>query len=172
MAVVLAAALTMGMAMVLPGQVGFLWMTKTAPPPPFVECQYRYDGQWLLPDSSPNCTPGAARTTEANKIVGTTTSQFRHVTEAEKKKACAEYGVSNCPSKAYEIDHLESLEVGGSNDIHNLWPQPIEQARIKDKLENLLGRRVKAGTITPADAQSCLARDWYACYRKYASEIY
>ncbi len=25
---------------------------------------------------------------------------------------------------AHEVDHLVSLELGGSNDIRNLWPEP------------------------------------------------
>jgi hypothetical protein len=27
---------------------------------------------------------------------------------------------------AYELDHLIPLELGGSNDLRNLWPQPFE----------------------------------------------
>jgi hypothetical protein len=48
----------------------------------------------------------------------------------------------------YEVDHLLPLEVGGSNDIKNRWPQPTEKlgvpmgAHAKDRLENYLHRQV------------------------------
>ena len=41
----------------------------------------------------------------------------------------------------HEVDHLISLELGGSNAIRNLWPEPYAGrwgARTKDVLENRL----------------------------------
>ena len=35
-----------------------------------------------------------------------------------------------------EYDHLISLELGGSNDATNLWPEPIAEAHIKDRLDS------------------------------------
>ena len=37
----------------------------------------------------------------------------------------------------------------------------------KDKLESFLAIQVKAGNITPKDAQSCILKDWVACSMKY-----
>ena len=53
----------------------------------------------------------------------------------------------------YVIDHLIPLEVGGSNDITNLWPQRKGDAEQKDKLENELHARVCDGAIDVSTAQ-------------------
>ena len=75
--------------------------------------------------------------------------------------------------KAYgrtiEIDHIVSLELGGSNDIANLFPEPGTGAanyHIKDKLENRLHAMVCSGAITLSAAQHGIANNWMSLYRK------
>src|SRR5438874_6363065 len=59
-------------------------------------------------------------------------------TNALKLKQMHQYGESGPPSN-YEEDHLISLELGGSpRSARNLWPEPIERARVVDKIENHL----------------------------------
>lgn len=84
-----------------------------------------------------------------------------------KKKACAEYGTARC-DKSVEGDHLISLEIGGCPDcLTNLWPQPMEEARVKDRqVEDRLPKLVCAGKLTLAEAQKCIAGDWVACGKK------
>ena len=75
---------------------------------------------------------------------------------------------SKC-SEGYEVDHLISLELGGSNDGTNLWPQSYcgtNNAHDKDKLENELHRRVCKGQMQLIDAQMCIKTDWVMCYLK------
>jgi hypothetical protein len=81
-----------------------------------------------------------------------------------KKKACSEYGITKC-DKSVEGDHLISIELGGCPDcLTNLWPQPMDEARIKDyQVEDVLPRLICAGKITLADARKCIAKDWVAC---------
>jgi hypothetical protein len=69
----------------------------------------------------------------------------------------------------YEVDHFVSLELGGSNDIKNLWPEPYlpkPGARQKDVVENYLHRQVCAGNMTLPDAQQAIKSDWYKIYEK------
>jgi hypothetical protein len=73
-------------------------------------------------------------------------------------------GVQAC--SAYEVDHLISLELGGANDVKNLWPQPIAEARHKDVLENWLHAQVCAGALTLQDAQHRIATNWVAEYAR------
>jgi hypothetical protein len=71
---------------------------------------------------------------------------------------------------AHEVDHLISLELGGSNVIRNLWPEPYAGkwgARTKDVLENRLHELVCEGRLVLASAQHQEARDWIAAYRRY-----
>jgi len=66
------------------------------------------------------------------------------------------------------IDHLVSVDLGGSNDIRNLWPLPSEgpwNAADKLRLAAELHARVCAGTLPPAEAQAMLSGDWIAAYR-------
>jgi len=53
------------------------------------------------------CTPGYAR-------------GVRTVATSTKIEVDAEYGITSHPPGAYEVDHLVSLELGGSNAIPNL----------------------------------------------------
>jgi hypothetical protein len=97
----------------------------------------------------------------------------RHVSASLRLTVFREYGYdSNDIVKAdYEIDHLVSLELDGTNDIRNLWPEsnlsrPLN-ARRKDVLENALRRLVCAHQLTLAEAQTEIATDWPAAYAKY-----
>jgi hypothetical protein len=54
----------------------------------------------------------------------------------------------------YEEDHLVPLELGGHpTSVNNLWPQPIQQAVVKDKTELALNHAVCAGRMTLSAAQ-------------------
>ena len=44
------------------------------------------------------------------------------------------------------------LSIGGSDDIRNLWPQPIAEAKQKDALEDQVYHELLAGTITQGQA--------------------
>jgi hypothetical protein len=134
---------------------------------------YRRDGAAVLNDL--RATPGevdAQLTKETLCARSFHTRDERNVTESQKKRICAAYGqTSGCPGKGYEIDHLISIELGGSNDDRNLWPQPVDAPgtigfHTKDKLENALHRKVCAGELPLADAQQCIAGDWYACGKR------
>lgn len=129
---------------------------------------------------NPTLTPGLARddVTVADLCPHANTAKIRDVSEAEKKKIFQEYGLAgnhtgycqNEDPKGCEIDHLISLELGGSNDPRNLWPQPyggtVWNAHVKDKLEDHLHTLVCHG-MPLADAQDKLKKDWIAAYREY-----
>jgi hypothetical protein len=69
---------------------------------------------------------------------------------------------------ALEIDHIVSLELGGSNDIANLYPERADAApgfRVKDKLENRLHALVCAGQMTLRSAQLGIATNWQRLYK-------
>jgi hypothetical protein len=61
------------------------------------------------------------------------------------------------------------LELGGSNDLKNLWPEPAEPRpgfHEKDRVENYLHRQVCSGRMSLADAQKQIQTDWLAVYEK------
>jgi hypothetical protein len=135
---------------------------------------YGHKGAALLPDA--NATPGDTINTDARSVcVPGYARQERNVSSALKRQVYALYGVH--PSTEMrngkrlrvccEVDHLISLELGGSNDIKNLWPQPYlprPGARQKDVLENWLHRGVCSGKMSLMEAQKAISSDWYAAY--------
>jgi hypothetical protein len=101
------------------------------------------------------------------------TKKARVVSESTKRKVFELYNTTPQQDR-YEVDHLISLELGGSNDIRNLWPQSYTtqpwNAYKKDKLENKLKRMVCSGQIQLEQAQQEIANDWIAAYKKYIGE--
>lgn len=90
-------------------------------------------------------------------------------TNALKKQDIALYHYTDTNMADYELDHIVSLEVcGDPKDPKNLWPEPYNLtwngkdvgARIKDKVENLMAKMVKAGQISVQEAANNLRFDW------------
>ncbi len=102
-----------------------------------------------VPDHS--LTPGRRFPVVAAQVcVPGYASSVRHVTDAEKARVYARYGIAWVPYQ-HEIDHLISLELGGSNAIRNLWPEPYAGrwgARTKDVLENRMHTLVCSGQMS------------------------
>ena len=121
----------------------------------------------ILPDSS--CTPGAVLTTSTSIIckVGYTKT-VRDVSETTKKKVFAEYEIPYSQHNNYEVDHLISLEIGGGNDISNLWPENskiTDGSLTKDKFENYLHSQVCSGKMTIQEAQKEISVNWLSYYQ-------
>jgi hypothetical protein len=124
----------------------------------------------IFPD--PAKTPGAVlEVTAADICVPGYSKRVRNVPIAVKRQVYANYGIRTHEPGEYEVDHLISLELGGSNSIRNLWPQSFRthpwNAYVKDALEDELHRRVCAGTIELEKAQQVIAHDWVSGYRIY-----
>ena len=106
---------------------------------------------------------------------GFRTSAIRNVPQSEKYAVERDYGLRpGHYGRSLEIDHIVSLELGGSNDIANLFPER-ENAHpgyhVKDKLENRLHAMVCAGQIDLRVAQRGMAADWQALYRKVYGDL-
>jgi hypothetical protein len=115
------------------------------------------------------CTPGdIIPTATKDKIcVSGYAGSVRNVTQSTKNQVYAAYGVTTHSSGQYEVDHLVSLELGGSNDISNLWPEPATPTpgfHQKDSVENYLHDQVCAGAISLSQAQIEIATNWLAVY--------
>ena len=123
-----------------------------------------------LPD--PARTPGAIlAVTAADICVPGYAKKVRNVPAAVKRQVYRSYGIARHRPGDYEVDHLISLELGGSNSVRNLWPESYRtspwNARVKDRLENELHRRVCAGSMPLDEAQRLIAGNWVAAYRRY-----
>lgn len=126
-----------------------------------------------VPDAK--LTPGAVNPAATLSVICvrgyTSKPGVRHVTQATKNAVFSEYGVNRNNGGPYEVDHLISLELGGSNDIKNLWPQSYvstpNNAHMKDQLENKLHQMVCAHQLDLATAQREIAGNWIAAYQAY-----
>ena len=122
----------------------------------------------------PSLTPGdALDVTPTDFCVPGYSSKVRDVPESVKNQAYDEYGITSHQPNQYEVDHLISLELGGSNSIKNLWPESYTgdwNAHIKDKLENKLHDLVCGGQLDYKQAQHEIATDWIAAYKKYIGQ--
>lgn len=123
-----------------------------------------------LPDS--NLTPGAILPVTAAQIaVPGYAGSVRNVSQTKKNAVYAKYGITKRARGEYEIDHLISLELGGSNALENIWPQSYLtqpwNAHKKDALENRLHFLVVHGALDLPAAQRAIASNWVAAYRLY-----
>ncbi|MEN9613898.1 MAG: hypothetical protein RLZZ347_205 [Candidatus Parcubacteria bacterium] len=122
-----------------------------------------------LPDHT--CTPGAILTTDALIVcVSGYTKTVRNVSTAVKKMVFKEYAIPWSLHSNYEVDHLISLELGGSNDVSNLWPESYlikDGSRTKDTFENYLHRQVCGGKLSLVEAQKEIKGGWREYYREW-----
>ena len=126
----------------------------------------------LGPNSDRRCSPGAYYSKLTKVVICSAsfrTSSIRNVPQSEKYEAEAEYGmVQKLYGRTLEIDHIISLELGGSNDIANLYPErasPAPGYHVKDKLENKLHGLVCSGSMNLRSAQKQIAANWQKLYR-------
>ena len=128
-----------------------------------------------LLDANPDraCSPGAHYSKLTKHVICSPsfhTGTIRNVPDSVKFAVEAEYGLKpGHYGKALEIDHLVSLELGGSNDIANLFPEKLNAQpgyRVKDRLENRLHALVCAGRYNLRSTQAAIARDWQQLYRQ------
>lgn len=125
-----------------------------------------------LPDSA--CTPGALLSTGTKDAICVSgySRGVRNVTVSEKDQVYSEYGIASHASGQYEVDHLVSLELGGSNEIANLWPElasPTPGFHQKDGVENYLHAEVCSGAVDLKTAQIEVATNWLPIYSQCKS---
>jgi len=118
------------------------------------------------------CSPGAYYGGLTKTVLCSSsfhTSSIRNVSDATRHAVEAEYGmVPRSYGSTLEIDHIVSLELGGSNDPANLFPERADAHpgyRLKDRLENAAHAWVCQGKLGLRDAQRKIAADWEALYK-------
>ena len=121
---------------------------------------------------APSAAPGAIYVDATLEMICTPhyTEKVRRVTSAVRAAVLGEYGLPvRSYGRSYEVDHIVSLELGGSNDIANLYPEaasPEPGYRVKDRLENRLHSLVCNGEIKLRQVQRATASNWVELYAK------
>lgn len=105
-------------------------------------------------------TPGKVLTKSLATIsVPHYADHVRRMPLSEKRAVAQSYGYTGS-SADIRYDHLIPLELGGSNVMQNVWPQPLAQSKIKDGLEDHVRSEVFKGHIPLTDAQKRFAENW------------
>lgn len=119
------------------------------------------------PRPDPQCTPGSFDPAVTQANIQTTICRSGYTatvrpstgeTDKAKHTLYVAYGVPTGTTS--ELDHLVSLEIGGSNDEANLWPEIGKVPNQKDTVENDLHDAVCSGKVTLVAAQQAIASDW------------
>ncbi len=147
-------------------------------------CHYQYYESWVLPD--PRCTPGSITPLVTSANLETTICQYGYsasvrpplyLTEPEKFALMQAYGVSGSASN-YEFDHLVPLELGGSSNLANMWPEPNQGSpstfnsyshygnNAKDGVESQSNYAVCDRGYSLALAQSEIATNWVLAHQE------
>jgi hypothetical protein len=101
------------------------------------------------------CRPGYTKTVRPPESA---TSRFKY------DVAYPAYGEPD--SAKTELDHLVPLELGGSNDATNLWPESRPTPNPKDSVERALNAAVCDGRVTLSAAQNAIASNWETAEQK------
>lgn len=116
-------------------------------------------------------TPGATIALTRTEVCRQTRAKNKKVSTRVEREVFAEYGIPPTHPDAYEIDYLITPALGGSDDIHNLWPESARtsgwNAEVKDALEDRLRNLVCQGQLDLTTAQREIATDWIETYKKY-----
>lgn len=115
-------------------------------------------------------TPGATLLLSRRAVCSQANVKNKDVPAPVRRMVFEEYGLTRVQARAYEVDYLVTPALGGSDDIHNLWPHSystVWNARVKDALEDLLRDRVCGGDLDLAQAQREIAANWIEAYKKY-----
>ncbi len=106
----------------------------------------------MRPD--PQLTPGVVRALTRTDVCQTKWGRDRRfVTETMRREVFARYHVPYAKHRLYELDHLVPRELGGADDVNNLWPELWPDAHKKDRAENAAHRAVCRGDLALKTAQ-------------------
>lgn len=122
-----------------------------------------------LPNRS--LTPGYTRPAKLSELCSRRQSNAPPDEDTSvEQRVFHEYGLP-FSTTSYEVDYLITPDLGGADDVRNLWPEPYGStdwnAHVKDELESRLHTMVCDGQIDLATAQRDIATDWIAAYKRY-----
>jgi hypothetical protein len=134
-------------------------------------CHAQGTAPFTAPDNG--CTPGAfVHKTKADVCDGKT--ERPRLPSAEERFIERSYGFAVFTGSTGELDHRIPLVFGGTTDRRNIWPEVGSRPNPKDRLEDLLYRRVCTGVphrMRLSTAIRIFQADWRPAYTRYVQRI-
>jgi len=161
---IITSVLILGIAMIL----AFTTFFKSPDVPILANTSQLYTRQYsnvIYPNAI--LTPGDIATNDLNVICYEYYSKLLvAVPDETVKQVYEEYMIDNPGYKKYEIDHWIPLALGGSNNLQNLWPQPINYPGYKEKdyTHMYLRDQVCNHNMSLSKARELITGDWYTIY--------
>jgi hypothetical protein len=122
-------------------------------------------GDPMLPDGK--LTPGKVARRHADR---------KGVSESMERKVFARYGIPWTRRAEFKIDHLVPIELGGADDMDNLWPQSLNvrpyNAGRKEQLTQRLLALIAEGRMSLAQAQEEIRQDWISAFVNHLGMVY
>jgi hypothetical protein len=124
------------------------------------------------PKPKSRLTPGETRPITLQEVCRNPDAEVvsRNIPTEMRERVFAAYGIPAQRRDQFEVDYLITPDLGGTESMRNLWPQPYSarwNARVKDRLEQRLHQLVCSGHLDLAKAQREIASDWIGAYRAY-----
>jgi hypothetical protein len=120
--------------------------------------------------SRPNLklTPGVIATSNLTTVC-TQPSQHIAVPFSDQGLVYSEYGYTTAQQHKYSLDFLVPPDLGGSTALANVWPAALRGVGFfqKQQLNHVLHDLVCRRSVTLAQAQSQIKKDWYAAWLRY-----
>lgn len=136
------------------------------------------NGQTLTPSlPNPKLTPGAVRTTDTKDICSHGTRELR-LYNKDRERSHERYAYilhtfniqEQHIRQKYQLDHLIPLGIGGADEENNLWPQPRDEAELKDRLEFRMRDMVCKEGYPVGKLQEEIRTNWWDAYKKYVNK--
>jgi hypothetical protein len=117
----------------------------------------------------PRLTPGAVATTNITTVC-TQPNQHVAIPFADQTLVYNEYGYTTpALQHKYSLDFLVPPDLGGSTAIANIWPAALRGVGFfqKEQLNHVLHDLVCRRSVTLAQAQGQIEKNWYATWLRY-----
>lgn len=87
-------------------------------------------------------------------------STVKAVSKKIKTATYTAYGITEEQKKNYTLDRFVPINLGGTNDQSNIWPQLTGDSANKNKVESFLFEEMCSGRITVPQSQELASHKW------------